>query len=117
MTPPFQLVAPTDGTSGAGSPAGSTITNGIPRALSRDAASPLRSETTRISPALRRAATASSQVRPSAPGPSRAESTTPSPFSRATSSTPLTISIAHGLSSSLNTTSSSCAASGTRDRR
>ena len=45
---------------------------------------------------------------PSAPGPSCAESTTPSPFSRATSSTPLTISIAHGLSSSLNTTSSSC---------
>ena len=33
--PPFQLVAPTDGTPGAGSPAGSTTTNGIPRAVSR----------------------------------------------------------------------------------
>ena len=96
-----------DGTPGAGSPAGSTTTNGMPRAVRRAICSGVSSETTRISPALRRLATASTQERPSAPGPSWADRTTPRSFSRATSSTPLMISIAHGLSSSLKTTSSS----------
>ena len=31
MSPPDQFAEPTDGTSGDGSPAGSTITNGMPR--------------------------------------------------------------------------------------
>ena len=109
MSPPFQLVAPTDGTPGAGSPAGSTTTKGMLRARRRAACSSVSSETTRMTPAVRREATASTHERPSAPGPSWAERTTPSSCSRATSSTPRMISIAHGLSSSLKTTSSSAA--------
>ena len=62
--PPFQLVAPTDGTPGAGSPAGSTTTNGMPRAFRRAICSGVSSETTRIRPAERRLATASTQERP-----------------------------------------------------
>ena len=50
VSPPFQLVAPTDGTPGAGSPAGSTTTKGMLRARRRAACSSLSSETTRMTP-------------------------------------------------------------------
>ena len=56
-----------------------------------------------------RARRRSTQRAPERAGPSWAERTTPRSWSRATSSTPRMISIAHGLSSSLKTTSSRAA--------
>ena len=63
-SPPCQLVAPMDGTSAPGSPAGSITTNGMDRLVSSarwDSSSP---DSTRITPCGRRAATWSAQVRP-----------------------------------------------------
>ncbi len=104
-SPPCQLVAPMDGTSVPGSPAGSITTNGMERLVSSacpDASSP---ESTRITPCGRRAATWSAQVRPGVSRPALSDSTTLSPAFLATFSTPRMTSIAQALSSSWKTRS------------
>ncbi len=103
--PPCQLVAPIDGTSAPGSPAGSITTNGMERLVSSarwDSSSPDRTRTT---PCGRRAATWSAQVRPGVRRPALSDSTTLSPASRATFSTPRMTSSAQALSSSWKTRS------------
>ena len=107
--PPLQFVAPTDGVSCSGSPVGSTTTNGMPRVLSCAASISLRSENTAMTPVGRRLSTPSIQPRPGVRRPCISVMTTARWFSRATCSTPITISSAHSLSSSWKISSMSCA--------
>ena len=82
--PPCQLVAPTEGTSSPGSPAGSITTNGMERLVSWARWDASRPDSTRITPCGRRAGTPSAQVRPgvSRPGALREDHAQPRPRGR-----------------------------------
>ena len=62
VSPPFQFVAPIDGVSCRGSPVGSTMTSGMPRAASCVRTDPLSSAKTAMTPAGRRASAERSLV-------------------------------------------------------
>ena len=93
MSPPDQFAEPTDGTSGDGSPAGSTMTNGMARERSCSRYSGARSEKTSTTPTGRRRSTPSIQSGSGAWRLPLTVSTTLRPCSFATSSTPSMISI------------------------
>ena len=107
--PPDQFAEPTDGASGDGSPAGSTMTNGMARECSRSRYSGASSEKTRMTPTGRRRMTPSIQSGSGACLLPLTVSTTLSPCSLATCSTPPMSSIDQIGSSSWKTSSMSSA--------
>ncbi|MBW8706144.1 hypothetical protein MBT84_41665 [Streptomyces sp. MBT84] len=115
--PPAQLAEPTEGTSGSGSPAGSTMTNGIARDRSCFFTLSGSAEKTRTTPRGRRRSTPSIQSDPGACRVPLSVSTTLALFCLATFSTPRMSSMAQTLSNSWKTSSMSGAWGGAWDRR
>ena len=107
--PPDQFAEPTDGASGDGSPAGSTITKGIARDRRRSRYSGASSENTSTMPTGRRRMTPSIQSGSGACRLPLTVSTTLSPLALATDSTPSMSSIDQIGSSSWKTSSMSSA--------
>ncbi len=105
--PPAQLAEPTDGTSGSGSPAGSTMTKGMFQDRSRCLTSAGSEEKTSTTPSGRRLSTPSIQSGAGACRVPLRVSTTSVRWARAAFSTPRTSSIAQTLSSSWKTSSTS----------
>lgn len=112
--PPFQFAEPTEGTSGSGSPAGSTMTNGMERDRSRSLTSAGSAEKTSTTPRGLRCITPSIQSGAGACRVPLSVSTTLAWCALATFSTPRISSIAQMLSSSWKTSSTSGASRAAR---